>query len=112
MAKAAPLVHTVNMPSQTFSRRNVLPRNRLRIARIALAAGIAVVAMMAGAALAQQKPYSNDMNENFKIPPLNRDYTRREVMIPMRDGVKLFTVIWIPKGAHDAPMLLTRTCYD
>ena len=30
----------------------------------------------------------------------------------MRDGVKLFTVIWIPKGAHDAPIVLTRTPYD
>ncbi len=52
------------------------------------------------------------MNENYKPPTLDRDYTRREAMIPMRDGVTLCTVIWIPKGAHDAPMLLTRTCYD
>jgi uncharacterized protein len=40
------------------------------------------------------------------------DYTRRNVMIPMRDGVKLHTVILIPKGAHSAPILLTRTPYD
>jgi putative CocE/NonD family hydrolase len=40
------------------------------------------------------------------------DYTRREVMIPMRDGVKLHTVILIPKGAHSAPVLLTRTPYN
>lgn len=40
------------------------------------------------------------------------NYTVRDVMIPMRDGVKLHTVIMIPKGAHDAPMLLTRTPYD
>ncbi|MGB6596650.1 MAG: CocE/NonD family hydrolase [Candidatus Acidiferrum sp.] len=40
------------------------------------------------------------------------DYTRRDVMIPMRDGVKLHTVILIPKGAHSAPILLTRTPYD
>ncbi len=40
------------------------------------------------------------------------DYTRREVMIPMRDGVKLHTVILVPKGAKDAPMLLTRTPYS
>ncbi|HKT26484.1 MAG TPA: CocE/NonD family hydrolase, partial [Terriglobales bacterium] len=40
------------------------------------------------------------------------DYTRREVMIPMRDGVKLHTVILIPKGAKNAPILLTRTPYD
>ena len=40
------------------------------------------------------------------------DYTRREVMIPMRDGVKLHTVILTPKGAKNAPILLTRTPYN
>jgi uncharacterized protein len=40
------------------------------------------------------------------------DYARREVMIPMRDGVKLFTVILVPKGARRAPILLTRTPYN
>ncbi len=40
------------------------------------------------------------------------DYVKRVEMIPMRDGVKLYTVIVIPKGAHDAPMLLTRTPYN
>jgi putative CocE/NonD family hydrolase len=40
------------------------------------------------------------------------DYTRRDVMIPMRDGVRLHTVILIPKGAKNAPILLTRTPYN
>src|SRR5216684_7786012 len=40
------------------------------------------------------------------------DYVRRDVMIPMRDGVKLHTVILVPKGAKGAPILLTRTPYD
>src|SRR4029077_2913026 len=40
------------------------------------------------------------------------DYTRREVMIAMRDGVKLHTVILIPRGAKNAPILLTRTPYN
>jgi len=39
------------------------------------------------------------------------DYTKREVMIPMRDGIKLQTVILIPRGAHRAPILLSRTPY-
>ncbi|HEV7683631.1 MAG TPA: CocE/NonD family hydrolase [Pyrinomonadaceae bacterium] len=49
-----------------------------------------------------------------KVEPTNYgfDYTRKEVMIPMRDGVKLHTVILIPKGAKGAPILLTRTPYD
>src|SRR6202162_3126067 len=40
------------------------------------------------------------------------DYVRRDVMIPMRDGVKLHTVILVPNGASGAPILLTRTPYD
>jgi putative CocE/NonD family hydrolase len=40
------------------------------------------------------------------------DYVKRDVMIPMRDGVKLHTVILTPKGAHDVPMLFERTPYD
>ena len=49
-----------------------------------------------------------------KIEPTNDgfDYVRREVMIPMRDGVKLHTVILVPKGAKAAPILLTRTPYN
>jgi uncharacterized protein len=39
------------------------------------------------------------------------DYSKREEMIPMRDGVKLKTVILIPRGAHRAPILLSRTPY-
>jgi putative CocE/NonD family hydrolase len=40
------------------------------------------------------------------------DYVKRDVMIPMRDGVKLYTVIVVPRGAKGAPILLTRTPYD
>ncbi len=40
------------------------------------------------------------------------DYTRREAMIPMRDGVRLHTVILVPRGAQHAPILLTRTPYN
>ena len=40
------------------------------------------------------------------------DFTRRIVEIPMRDGVKLHTVILVPKGAMDAGILLTRTPYN
>src|SRR5215470_9658527 len=40
------------------------------------------------------------------------DYIRRDVMIPMRDGVKLHTVIIVPRGASRAPILLTRTPYN
>jgi len=40
------------------------------------------------------------------------DYVKREVMIPMRDGVRLHTIILVPKEAEGAPILLTRTPYS
>ncbi|HAM71624.1 MAG TPA: glutaryl-7-ACA acylase [Verrucomicrobiales bacterium] len=47
------------------------------------------------------------------VPRLDEfDHVRRDVMIPMRDGVKLHTVILVPRGAKGAPILLTRTPYD
>src|SRR6266702_1839666 len=49
-----------------------------------------------------------------KLEPVTSSfyYVKRDVMIPMRDGVKLHTVIVIPKGATNAPILLTRTPYN
>src|SRR3989440_4515338 len=40
------------------------------------------------------------------------DYVKREEMVAMRDGVKLKTFILVPKGATNAPILLTRTPYN
>ncbi len=48
----------------------------------------------------------------FTVAAGSFDYVKRDVMIPMRDGVKLHTVILVPKGARNAPILLTRTPYD
>ncbi|MCU1276025.1 MAG: hydrolase CocE/NonD family protein [Bryobacterales bacterium] len=45
-------------------------------------------------------------------PDLNRTFNRMEVKIPMRDGVKLYTDIYIPKKARERlPFLFTRTPY-
>ncbi len=49
---------------------------------------------------------------DFKPVADSFDHVRRDVMIPMRDGVKLHTVILVPKGARRAPILFTRTPYD
>src|SRR5215831_14048076 len=54
----------------------------------------------------------SEIPAKFKPVTASFDYTRRKVMIPMRDGVKLHTVILIPRGAQKAPILLTRTPYD
>ncbi len=57
-------------------------------------------------------PMTPDIPPSFTPPHNGYNFTRREVMIPMRDGVKLFTVIAIPKGVTHAPIILTRTPYD
>jgi putative CocE/NonD family hydrolase len=56
--------------------------------------------------------FPSETPATLQAPSAGFDYTRREVMIPMRDGVKLHTVILVPNGAKGAPILLTRTPYD
>ena len=63
--------------------------------------------------LAAPRSYSgSDIPKTFTPPTSSYDYIRREVMIPMRDGVKLYTVLIIPKGVKDVPIVLTRTPYN
>src|ERR1700734_1939199 len=61
---------------------------------------------------AQKQSPESDIPSEFKAPTGDYDYVKRVEMIPMRDGVKLYTVIVIPKGAAQAPILLTRTPYN
>ncbi|MGC2504826.1 MAG: CocE/NonD family hydrolase, partial [Silvibacterium sp.] len=65
---------------------------------------------------AQTKPqypnYPSETPQNFHPPTYGMDFERRDVMIPMRDGVRLHTVILVPKGAKHAGILLTRTPYN
>ena len=87
--------------------------------RIVLAFGVAALAL-AGRVEAQAKPkppatypgLPSEMPATVTPATTTFDYARRIVEIPMRDGVKLHTVILVPKGAKGAPMLLTRTPYD
>jgi uncharacterized protein len=62
--------------------------------------------------LAQGKSSESDIPADFKAPTSDFNYAKRVEMIPMRDGVKLYTVIVTPKGAAHAPILLTRTPYN
>src|SRR5580704_4035378 len=62
--------------------------------------------------LAQATASDSDIPAKFDAPTENFDYVKRVEMVPMRDGVKLYTVIVIPKGAKNVPMVLTRTCYN
>jgi putative CocE/NonD family hydrolase len=79
-----------------------LIRTRLLVVLLAVCAVLPAVG---------QAPAS-DIPAQFTPPLSGYDYVRRDVMIPMRDGVKLYTVIIVPKGASNTPILLTRTPYN
>jgi uncharacterized protein len=60
----------------------------------------------------QYPNYPSETPAQFTPVTSSYDYVERDVMIPMRDGVKLNTVILIPRGATHAGIVLTRTPYD
>jgi uncharacterized protein len=60
----------------------------------------------------QITPMTRDVVKEYTWVRPDADYERRVVMVPMRDGVKLYTVIVLKKSEHDAPILLSRTPYD
>jgi len=56
--------------------------------------------------LAQSKPEGLEFD-------VKEHYTKYEYRIPMRDGVRLFTAIYLPKdAAHPYPFLINRTPYS
>ncbi len=78
---------------------------------LACAATLAITLAARAAPLAAPPPLASESPATF-TPRIDMfDYTKRVVMIPMRDGVKLHTVIIIPRSAAHAPILLTRTPY-
>jgi len=75
---------------------------------------VASLPVLPAAAQSSRPAQSLPSETPAKFNPTNGgfDHVRRDVMIPMRDGVKLHTVILVPKGAKGAPILLTRTPYN
>jgi predicted acyl esterase len=76
----------------------------------------AAAATFASIAHAQTAPMAADIpGTAFATTVPNADYALQEVMIPMRDGVKLHTVIVVPNSiatGSKAPIMLTRTPYN
>ena len=84
-----------------------------------LALTVSLSLALSSAAAADKKPadaqvtaMTPDVVKEYNWVRPDADYEHRVVMIPMRDGVKLYTVIVFKKGAKDAPILLSRTPYD
>jgi len=89
--------------------------NTMRMCLVALL----VTATVSAQSTAPQKPkypaLPSETPAEFKPVTDDFDFVRRDVMIPMRDSVRLHTVILVPKialGKTSAPILLTRTPYN
>ena len=93
---------------------SAVPRRAFLVFIPSIAAFFLATTAMAQSASQQpaQATLANETPAQLKVASDTWDYTRRDVMIPMRDGVKLHTVILAPKGAKNAPILLTRTPYS
>src|SRR3954454_5767366 len=57
-------------------------------------------------------PPGGDIPKAFNPLRSGFQYMRREVRIPMRDGVKLYAVLIIPRQAGKFPIMLDRTPYS
>jgi uncharacterized protein len=84
----------------------------MKFRRCAAFAGVTISLIFSSSAEAQTPPLTPDIPPKFDAPTASYDYVKRDVMIPMRDAVRLHTVIVLPKGARNAPILLTRTPYN
>ena len=73
---------------------------------------LCLIPFACGVLSAQTTPPAPDIPAKFAAPETGYDYVKRIEMISMRDGIRLYTVIVIPKAAIHAPILLTRTPYD
>src|ERR1051326_4067447 len=89
---------------------------RVECSRIIVTAFTVATMLSSLSVLSHAQTLPSETPREFKPVYDNFEYERREVMIPMRDGVKLHTVIIVPKSVIDskkhAPMLLTRTPYN
>jgi len=87
-----------------------------RVAEIlaALFLGTATLGTVTGSAANEPvTPMTPDIVPRFDAFDLEHaDYVKRVEMVPMRDGVKLYTVILFKRGTSTAPILLSRTPYD
>jgi putative CocE/NonD family hydrolase len=96
--------------------------NRALLAAITCSSLLILGLLAATSPVAAQSPASpqypgltSELPAAVSVPAPSHDYARRVVMIPMRDGVRLHTVILVPNTAttaNRAAILLTRTPYN
>ncbi|MGH9898010.1 MAG: hypothetical protein ACRD63_13445, partial [Pyrinomonadaceae bacterium] len=80
----------------------------------AVAVALIIVLLMTAGLSRTLKAQSNKAESNFDI---KANYEKHEYQIPMRDGVKLFTSVYIPRQKSGGPVIkypimLSRTPYS
>src|SRR5580658_8535967 len=81
---------------------------RPTLVRLAAAAVLAW-AVLATPAFAQRR---REVDEK-RLAEIKAQYTKYEYRIPMRDGKRLFTAVYVPKDdSHKYPIMLNRTPYS
>jgi predicted acyl esterase len=86
----------------------------LKRGQIIILLGLTVITLVAPRLPSGQNPPSqvkypdlpSEMPRQFQPVTNSFDFTKREFMIPMRDGVELHAVIYVPRGAQQTPILL------
>jgi hypothetical protein len=83
--------------------------------RRSLPARLPLLTLLVALACSALPPSTVHAFEEAKPAPrdLRETYTKHEYRIPMRDGTKLFTVVYVPKDASKSyPFLINRTPYS
>lgn len=91
-------------------------RSVQHVVRTAVITAIAIattftIATVSAASLAAQTASQQPDDSLF----VRTNYTKHEYRIPMRDGINLFTIVYVPKDASPTnryPMVMQRTCYS
>lgn len=95
-------------PSDLRSLRRKGPGAR---AALGLVAFLVVSLILVGVFSAQERGASEDARKRLEYTKAH--YVKHEHLIPMRDGVKLFTVVYVPKDtSREYPIMIQRTPYS
>ncbi len=113
-----PINHLRTLAPLVSQRLRKLVKTQERMLQLALLALISagVVSISIAPVMAQQPTLPNETPAKFVPTNDGFEYVKTDAWIPMRDGVKLHTVIIVPNSAKTtkggAPILLTRTPYN
>lgn len=100
-------MHALHKGQSPLCRLATMPARRMLLSAV-----LATAAFLSPALLSQTtpKPVSPSASTPFDV---KAHYTKHEFHIPMRDGVKLFTAVYVPRDTSSPyPFLMTRTCYS